>query len=258
MARILVNSHRLCDAPPLPYPAQDDARVRHSPEIQEVSIVVIGSFTPDAVTPHWLAFHGLISNEEAEEANFTSNHPSLSQIDLGWGKFYVDPNRIQFLTSQSPWVRAQDFILKLLTDVIPGTPSTAIGINISGHYLLSFDEKEKLGHRLAPREPWGSWGEKLNNSEAANQSNGLTSITMRQGSNLEHKHNTYIDANISSSGLLKPYGIRIYINDHYSYADTAEAKVSTEISAQILNDFFDASINRSSQIIDDILDGIKS
>lgn len=231
--------------------------MRHSPEIQEVSIVVIGSFTPDAVTPHWLAFHGLISNEEAEEANFTS-HPALSQIDLGWGKFYVDVNRIQFLTTQSPWVRAQDFVLKLLTDIIPGTPSTAIGINISCHYVLSFAEKEKLGHTLAPRDPWGAWGEKLKNSAVEDRSNGLISITMRQGSDLEYKHNLYVDANISSSNLLKPNGIRIYVNDHYSYSDAPEAKVSTDITAHILNEFFDFSLDRSSKIIDDIINGIKS
>lgn len=232
--------------------------MRHSPEIQEVSIVVIGSFSPESITPYWLAFHGLISKEEADEATHTVNNPSVSQIDLGWGKFYVDPSRIQFKTSESPWVRAQDFVLKLITDVIPGTPSTAVGINLSAHYPLSFKEKEALGHRLAPREPWGKWGKKLQNSDAENQMNGLTAITMRQGSDLDHKYNTYIDAKISSSNLLKPNGIRIYINDHYSYSDVPEAKASSEVTAHILEDRFDLSINRSSTIIDEIIDGIKS
>lgn len=242
----------------LPNSAQDDAHVRHSPEIQEVSLVVIGSFSPDSITPHWLAFHGLISKEEAEEATHSANNPSVAQIDLGWGKFYVDSSRIQFKTSESPWVRAQDFVLKLLTEVIPGTPSHTLGINLAAHYPLTFKEKEALGHRLAPREPWGEWGKQLQNPDAEHQNNGLTAISMRQGSNLDHKHNVYIEASISSSNVLKPNGIRIYINDHYSYTDIPEAKVGSEASAQIIADRFDLSLKRSSMIIDEIIDGIKS
>lgn len=231
--------------------------MRHSPEIQEVSIVVIGNFSPETISPYWLAFHGLISKEEAEEATVI-NSPSVSQIDLGWAQFYVDPARMQIRTSESPWVRAQDFVLKLLSDVIGGTPSTAVGINISTHYSLSFKEKETLGHKLAPRDPWGNWGAKLQNPDAEHQTNGLTSITMRQGSDLGHKFNSYIDANISSSDLLKPNGIRIYINDHYSYSDNPDAKASSEVTSQVLAERFDLSIERSSAIVDEIIDGIKS
>lgn len=243
---------------PITHTEQDDPRVRHSPEIQEVSIVVIGSFSPESITPYWLAFHGLISKEEAGEANQIVNNPSQSQIDLGWGKFYADPGRIQFKTSESPWVRAQDFVLKLLTDVIPGTPSSAVGINLSAHFPLTFKEKEALGHRLAPRDPWGDWGKKLRNSDAEKQTNGLISVTMRQGSDLEHKHNAYIDANIGSSALLKPNGIRIYINDHYSYSDVPETKAGSDVTANIIAEQFDISIKRSNIIIDEIIDGIKS
>ena len=232
--------------------------MRHSPEIQEVSIVVLGSFSPEPVTPYWLAYHGLISKEEADEAVHSVNSPSVSQMDWGWGKFYIDLNRIQFRTSESPWVRAQDFIIKLITDVIPGSPSHAIGINIAAHFPLSFEDKEKLGHKLAPRETWGAWGENLHNVDPREQKNGLSSITMRQGTNLDHKDNSYIDVNISASNLLKPNGIRIYVNDHYSYSDNADAKASSNATATILTDRFEISLARSGTIIDDIIDGIKS
>lgn len=229
--------------------------MRHAPEIQEVSIVVVGDFNPDAINPHWLAFHELISAEEADEATTQVSTFSV-QIDLGWAKFYVDPNRVQILTSQSPWIRAHDFALKLLTDLIPSNAATALGINVSRHFPLSFKEREILGHKLAPREPWGKWGESLINTDSPD--NGLNSITMRQGSNLGAEFNAFVDVKVSTSPILKAAGIRIYVNDHYSFSENPKSKLSTMIAAETLATRFEESLARSGDIIDDILDGIKS
>ena len=228
--------------------------MRHAPEIQEVSLVVVGDFSPETITPLWLAFHELISQPEAEEATVRTSTFG-TQIDLGWGKFYVDPNRVQLLTSQSPWIRAHDFILKFL-EIIPSNAASALGINISRHFFLSFDEREKLGHRLAPREPWGKWGELLNNKESPE--NGLVNITMRQGANLDAEYNSYIDVKVSTSPILKSAGIRIYINDHYSFSDEPKSKLSTSFASHTLEKQFEVSLARSGEIIDGIVDGIKS
>lgn len=228
--------------------------VRHAPEIQEVSIVVVGDFSPDTITPLWLAYHELISQPEAEEATVRTSTFS-TQIDLGWGKFYVDPNRAQLLTSQSPWIRAYDFVLKFL-ELIPSNAASAVGINLARHFPLSSDEREKLGHMLAPRKPWGTWGELLNNKESPE--NGLVNITMRQGANLGAEYNSYVDAKVSTSPILKAAGIRIYINDHYSFSDEPKSKLSTSFAVQTLEKQFDVSLARSGDIIDGIVDGIKS
>lgn len=217
--------------------------------------MVVGDFNPEAINPHWLAFHELISAAEAEEATTQTSTFSV-QIDLGWCKLYVDPNRIQILTSQSPWVRALDFVLKFLTDLLPSNASTALGINISRHFPLSFKEREEFGHRLAPREPWGKWGERLFNTQTP--ANGLNSITMRQASDLEAPFNSYIDVKVSTSPILKATGIRIYVNDHYTFAEDPKSKLSTAIAAETLEANFERSLARSGEIIDDIMDGIKS
>lgn len=232
--------------------------MKYQPEIEEVTVVVIGTFTSGIMSPHWLAFHGLISSQEAEEANIIFTHPDLSHFDLGWGKFLADPQRIQISTTQSPWIRASDFILKLLTEAIPGQPTRALGINVAAHYSLSHKEREAFGHRLAPREAWGNWGKYLDNADPRDSSNGLISITMRQGSDLPHKYNKYIDARIQASDSIKPSGIQIHINDHYAFQDEPEASLSSDVSAKLLNEQFDLSLRRSHSIIDDIISGIKS
>lgn len=232
--------------------------MKHQPEIEEVTVVIIGTFTPGIMSPHWLAFHGLISNQEAEEATIAVTHPDISHFDLGWGKFLADAQRIQISTTQSPWIRTSDFILKLLSEAVPGQPTRALGINVAAHYSLTHKEREVLGHRLAPREPWGEWGRSLNNADPSISNNGLMSMTMRQSSELPQKHNKYIDARIQASDTIKPSGVQIHINDHYSFQDEPEAGLSSEIATKTLTDQFDISLERSHKIIDEIMDGIKS
>lgn len=231
--------------------------MRHKPEIEEVTIVVIGSFSPGIMNQHWLAYHDIISKEEADEARVTLTHPQVSQIDLGWGKFFANENRVQIATTQSPWIRAGDFIVKLLSEAAPGQPVTALGINVSTHYSLGFIEREDIGQRLAPREFWGEWGTKLKNPDPTNPKNGLTTITMRQGSDLPNKFNKYVDVRISASDEIKPSGIEIYINDHYTFQDDPDSSLSSQVAWKELTDQFEASLNRSHSIIDGIITRIK-
>lgn len=232
--------------------------MKHKPEVEEVTVVVIGSFTPGIMSPHWLAYHELISTQEAEEATSLLTHADISHFDLGWGRFLADSQRVQISTTQSPWIRVSDFMLKLLSEAIPGQPTRALGINIAAHYSLSHTEREALGHRLSPRDAWGRWGEKLFNEDPSISSNGLMSLTMRQSSDLNNKHNKYIDAKIQSSNTIKPSGILVHINDHYDFNDDAESTLSTAVSTKLLSEEFDSSLARSHSIIDDIMDGVKS
>lgn len=231
--------------------------MKHSPEIEEVTIVVVGAFTPGVMSPYWFSFHGLISQQEAEEATVTLTTPEISQIDFGWGKFIADLQRIQISTSQSPWVRASDLVSKLLSEVLPGTTCRALGINVSMDFSITAEQRETLGHKLAPRDAWGSWGKSLSNADPTKPSNGLTSITMRQGSNLENPHNKYVDVSVRGSNTLRPYGISIYINDHYSYQDEQESGVSSEIAAKTLASEFEKSIDRSHSIAAEIMIGVE-
>lgn len=232
--------------------------MRHQPEIEEVTVVVIGTFTPGIMSPHWLAFHGLISSQEAEEASIIVTHPDISHFDLGWGKFLADAQRVQISTTQSPWIRASDFIVKLLSEAVPGQPTRALGINVAAHYALSYKEREALGHRLAPRGAWGNWGLRLDNADPSSADNGLISITMRQSTELSHKYNKYIDARIQGSDTIKPSGIQIHINDHYGFRDDPEAGLSSDVAVKLLSEQFDSSLKRSHIIIDEVINGIRS
>lgn len=209
------------------------------------------------MSAHWLAHHGLISESEADEAGTTVTHPDVSQIELGWGKFYADAQRLQFITTQSPWIRVHDFMAKLMGEAVPGQEVRALGINLSATYALSAKEREELGHRLAPREPWGDWGKHINNPDPNNSANGLISITMRQGSDLPNKFNKYIDVRIRASNNIRPSGLEIYINDHYNLQEDPDSLFGTGPAVALLSEQFNASIDRSENIIDQIMDGVK-
>ncbi|WP_131679669.1 hypothetical protein [Metapseudomonas furukawaii] len=222
-----------------------------------MTIVIVGVFTPGIMSPFWFSFHGLVSTREAEEATVTLMTPELTQIDFGWGRFYADQQRIQVSTSQSPWVRASDLISKMLSEVLPGTTCRAVGINVSMDYPVTAEQRESLGQKLAPRDAWGNWGKRLNNADPTKPSNGLTLITMRQGSDLENPYNKYVDVSVKSSNILKPYGISIYINDHYSYMDEPDSSVNSEIAAKTLASEFEKSLERSHSIAEEIMQGVE-
>lgn len=232
--------------------------MRHRPEIEEVTVVVIGTFTPGVMSPHWLAFNGLISQDEANEASVTVTHPQVTQIDFGWGRFYADEQRVQVVTSQSPWIRACDFIQKLLSEVTPAQPTRALGLNVSAHYAVTAAEQEAIGHRLAPREIWGGWGANLHNENPSESANGLISITMRQGSNLPNRFNKYIDVRITGSSSIRPNGIEIFINDHYSFQEEPDAALGTQTVVNLISEQFEASLDRSHEIIDGIMGSLRA
>ncbi|MCQ4313485.1 hypothetical protein NAV33_16545 [Pseudomonas stutzeri] len=197
-----------------------------TPDIEEVTIVIVGGFSPGLMSPHWFAFHELVSQQEAEEATVNLTTMEVSQIDFGWCKFYADLQRLQISTTQSPWIRISDLVSKLLADVLPGSSCVALGINTSLHFNVTSAQREKLGTSLAPREPWGGWGKDLFNVDHTAPSNGLISIAMRRSEGLENKYNQYVDVAIRGSNLLKPYGVNVHVNDHYAFGEEKEGGAS--------------------------------
>lgn len=232
--------------------------MRNVPEIQEISLVLVGDFLPEIITPQWLAWHELISSQEAAEAHHFQHSAQVSKIDISWGKVTVEQRRLQIATSESPLIRAKDFVVKLLLDALPGTPIDAVGINFACHYSVGAAERESIGRRLAPRDILGEWGNKTLNDDPNKSISGLTSISYRQGTGLEYDNNRYFDLKITTSRLIMPNGLMLSTNDHYSFADEGDHRVSSHPAARLIEDRFEPSMERSASTIDDVFSSIKS
>ena len=131
-------------------------------------------------------------------------------------------------------------------------PLKVLGINREVHFpLRSFGEQNRLGRLLAPVEPWGDWGKKLESDE---EQGGMTSLTMTQinpeGRPLGGRVNVVVQPS-NQIGRGRP-GVYVQVNDHY-IIENVESQMGTREIVMLLEDNFDESLRRADQIIDHIM-----
>ncbi len=226
--------------------------MRIEPEIAGVSLVVRGHFNPAIFTPAWFGWNELLPEKTVQIAGTKIVHPQIAIFEADWLNLHVQPESFQINTTQAPYVRLQDLATRIFRDHLPHTPLKILGINRDVHFSVrSFDERDRLGRLLAPVEPWGDWGQKL---EPDGEHGGMASLTMRQV-NLEGRppggqiNVTVEPSNRIGQGRL---GVYVQVNDHYNIEDV-ESQIGTSKIVELLEDNFDESLQRADQIIDHIM-----
>src|SRR5688572_17309961 len=84
------------------------------PEVEAMSIVLVGAFQPSLFTPAWFAHTGLIREEAAKDANIEVIHPEVASETIGSIKIRVRTE--QFIAST---LNAGDY--ELMRDLVVGT-----------------------------------------------------------------------------------------------------------------------------------------
>src|SRR5580658_8897869 len=153
---------------------------------EKVAVVLLGSFDPDAALPEKLANAGAIRADEATEAKYRALlQGQVADYSLGWCNISAVRDRFTVESSQPPYVKIADLILKTLAELMPNAVLTKIGIN--RHYKMKFPDSETrddLGTRLVPPAQWGDWGKQISNRIEANHAThhgGMVQVTMREG-----------------------------------------------------------------------------
>ncbi len=226
--------------------------MRIEPEIAGVSVVMIGNFNPSIFTPAWFGWHGLISEKMVDTANTKIVHPQISDFNVDWLHIQVVPERFLINTTQAPYIRVQDLAIRIFREHLPHTPLDTMGINREVHFLVeSFDERDQLGRLLAPTDPWGEWGKKL---EPDGSHGGVTSITMRQVDPKGRPPGGQINVTVEPSNRIGQghLGVYVRVNDHYTI-ENVESEIGTSKIVELLEENFDESLRRADQIIDHIM-----
>src|SRR2546428_287446 len=136
--------------------------MRIEPELGSASIVLLGKFNPTIYQPFWLAKHGLIPQRAAETAEIAIIHQEIAAFSLdSFFNIQVDRGRFSIERSIAPLILICDVTVRMFTDVLPHTPISQMGINRIVHFNVGEQERNRIGHLLAPRSPWGSWGQKI-------------------------------------------------------------------------------------------------
>lgn len=225
--------------------------MRIVPEIGSASVVLVGNFNPAIFTPAWFELHELLPTKAAENANLQIAQGQLTVFSTDWFQLQVTTERFVVETSQAPHVRLCDLVVPIFKIHLPHSPLSALGINFSVHFQVRDSAaRDRIGRSLAPVDPWGVWSDKigLNGDQG-----GMSSLTM-SGANPEgraegHRINVTVESsNRVGQGRL---GVYVAINDHYA-VDSDSPRAGQHLIG-LLEANFTRSLNRSTEIVDQIM-----
>lgn len=224
--------------------------MRINPEIEDVSVVLLGNFNPVVFKPEWFEKFGILSEEDANKCKVKVIHPEITEFQNDWLKLQATPNRFYAGSTEHPLIRVHDFVVNTFKNHLSHTPISTLGINRRAHFSAgTADARDRVGKILAPREPWGEWGKLIDKGKGEDHG-GLTSLTM-QIQETDDREKGLIKITVQPSTKVVA-GIFADINDQYELADIDESLGSDRI-IEILEDRFNASIERSEKIIDQIM-----
>jgi hypothetical protein len=209
------------------------------PELYGISIVLLGNFNPKIFQPAWFASQNLIRKIEAEKAKIEIIHSDITIFNLEWLKIEVTRERVNIATEQEPYFEALvDFVIGAFR-ILKHTPISKMGINSTLHYSVkSIDAWHKIGHRLAPKEPWKGI---LNKP-------GMLRVEMEDERLSGPKGFTRV--RVEPSRLIDP-GIFVNVNDHFESAEV-EPTSGSEAIIDILEENWLSSIKKSKSIAEKI------
>lgn len=220
-------------------------------EISSYSVVLLGRFNPSIFTPSWFEINDLLTKSEVANAEIEVIHPDVSRFVADWLTLYVDTERFSASTTQPP-IQLRDFIVKLFRDYLNHTPVHSLGINREVHYKFTDPKTRlKLGRALAPTEPWGEWGKKIDEGNPDLPS-GVMNVTMRE---LKPSTGTpgYTQVIIQPSPRIPGLtGVFLQVNDHYELSDKRDVLGSNAVIS-LLEEKFDESIERTNWILNQVL-----
>lgn len=227
--------------------------MRIQPEHNSVGIVVVGSLNAAIFHPAWFVANNLLSKDDLESAEVELVHRELAVFKVGdWLRIRVEPNRFIAETSDPPFVRLSDLVVRTFGEALPHTPISQVGINRRAHFSVGDEEtRNRIGQMLAPQEVWGEWAGSIAGKNPGKHG-GMISITMSQV-DLDDREAGCIRAKVEPSPLIKSRaGIFVDVNDHYEISDKSSLDGATRITG-ILERQFDVSMQRSEWIIDQIM-----
>jgi hypothetical protein len=228
------------------------------PQSTSVSIVLLGAFAPDRLTPAALASADVISKKDAEIAIPRTLLPgAVSHFDFHWGELSVTAQRFFANAKEAPYVRACDLVVKALRDLLPEARVTAFGINLESHFDLgSTAARDALGRRLAPPEAWGKWGEEVRRSMDREDSmhGGMVRIQMRLPFR-DERISGWLDVSAEpSSKISGKGGVVLRSNHHHQFAADLNDKPEGLELVDALAERFDASVLATENIFGDVIE----
>jgi len=207
------------------------------PEIQGMSIVLLGDFNPKIFQPAWFAAENLIRSSEAEAVNIEIINPEIAIFNLDWLQVQITRDRCAISTAQEPYYEIVRDLCLGTFKLLKHTPIRVMGINWRAHFRMrSIEDWHNLGHKLAPKDLWNT----------ILKEPGMQSLKI-QGTR-EDGYKGHLRITTEPSVKVSP-GVYIQVNDHYQADDPIIG------SDKIIN-ILEASYNQSKRKADEIIHAV--
>lgn len=223
-----------------------------SADISGCSIVFLGKFNPAIFHPAWLHSKG-IEVDESELSGDVLTSRDFTQFSLDTRTYSVQADRFHVETLAAPWVKLVDIATMIFGEYLHHTPIFALGINRDVHFRLpNASSRIRLGRKLAPLEPWGSYGEGMD-AEDRELTGGLQTLTMRRKSKLVDGHIVQTNATIEPSvRIMDNSAVYIRVNSHHEFSNLPEGHGS-EVAIDMLAKHFEPAMEEAETIIDTLM-----
>ena len=233
--------------------------MRIKPELDNASIVLLGSFNPRIFQPAWFAQHKMIGSKEAEQlANLFQFKEQVVAFRVDMFELNVQQNRFVINSlDDHPAEHIKDLVISCFGKYLPHTPVTAMGINRNVHFDTGdFEVRDRVGSRLAPKDAWGKWGEEIQKAydEPRDKRGGMLSITMLQQNLRLEGYNVSVQAKVEPSYKVEDgRGIFVDVNNHFELSDDGQSIPDASLAVETLEANWKTSMSRAAMIADQIM-----
>ena len=230
--------------------------MRIKPQLDQATIVLVGRFNPAIFQPAWFALHEMLGQKEADGAEVQLIQAGVSQFKVDQFELLVLSNRFSITSLDGHPEHIRDLVISCFGQYLTHTPVQFLGINRGVHFDTgSFEVRDKVGSRLAPKDGWGSWGEEIDASplEPRDARGGMTSISMTQRQRPDGRKG-HVQAKVEPSGRVENNtGIFVNVNDHFDLSGAGQAVQDASSAVAVLEANWEASLQRSGMIIDQVM-----
>jgi hypothetical protein len=230
--------------------------MRIKPQLDQATIVLVGRFNPAIFQPAWFALHKMLGQKEAETAEINLIQAGISQFKVDQFELLVLSDRFSVTSLNGHPEHIRDLVISCFGQNLPHTPVRAMGINRAAHFDTgSFEVRDRVGSRLAPKDAWGAWGREIEASplEPREARGGMISIVMQQNTRPDG-HKGHVQAKVEPSiRIANSTGIFVDVNDHFDLSGPEQAVQDTSSAVAVLEANWEVSLQRSAIIIDQIM-----
>jgi len=212
------------------------------PDIEGISIVLVGAMNPQIFTPMWFAEYELVRKSEAEAAEIQIVHPEVAALKMGEFSIQIFRDRAHFTTTQPHLYAALRDLVFGTFQLLNHTPVTALGINYDAHFPRPADRSDRAvwSEHFVPLKPF----------DGLVKAPSLISTSVR-GARPDDEPG-FVGLKIEPSTRVVD-GVYVNINDHFDLPEGTKRNGAKAVD--LLQEHFPSSHERSTRIAAAVADG---